>query len=38
MRLLTSTDLALRVLMQLSAASDENVSTISTVMINGERS
>jgi hypothetical protein len=38
MRLLTSTDLALRVLMRLSAAPDEHMNTISTVMITGERS
>jgi hypothetical protein len=38
MRLLNSTDLALRVLMRLSAASDAHMSTIRTVMINGERS
>ena len=38
MRLLTSTDPALLVLMRLSAAPDADMSTISTVIINGERS
>ena len=37
MRLLTSSDLALRVLMRLSAASGEHMCAISTAMINGER-
>ncbi len=38
MRLLTSNNLAPRVLMRLSAASGEHLSTISTAMINGEQS